>query len=289
MPYTTLISTAALADLLDRTTGRAKEQLTLVDCRFSLADTERGRRDYVESHIPGAVYAHLDEDLSSPMQAGVTGRHPLPDPAVLAQTLGGWGIGPRLQVVCYDDFGGGIAARLWWLLRWLGHESVAVLNGGWPAWVSEGRATVSGRENREAVEFRPHPRPQLTIPASGVEAMLQRPTRILIDARAADRFRGENETIDPVAGHIHGAVNAPWQDNVDASGKFLPPEVLRARFQAILAETDVNKAAVYCGSGVTACHNLLAMVYAGLPQPRLYAGSWSEWITEGNRPISGAG
>ena len=280
MTYSTLISAAELADHLD------DPAWAIVDCRFSLDDTERGRRDYRVSHIPGAVYAHLDEDLSSPVITGQTGRHPLPDPHAFARTLGGWGIGDGVQVVAYDDSTGGIAARLWWVLRWLGHDAVAVLDGGWLHWSNAGLPARSRLENRPERVFEARPRGHLVVDTAAVEAIRQeRPAR-LFDSRTADRYRGENETIDPVAGHIPGAICAPYPENVGPDDLFLPREALKSRFEALLAGAPAEQAVFYCGSGVTAAQNLLAMAHAGFGDARLYAGSWSEWIVDPARPVA---
>jgi thiosulfate/3-mercaptopyruvate sulfurtransferase len=285
MFYTTLISAAELADhlLADQLDDLA---WVIVDCRFSLDATERGRQDYLRAHIPGAIYAHLGEDLSSPVIAGKTGRHPLPDPDVLSRTLGGWGIGDGVQVVAYDDSTGGIAARLWWLLRWLGHDAVAVLDGGWLHWSNADLPARGGLENRPGRIFKARPRGHLVVDAATVEAMSQeQPTRIF-DSRTADRYRGENETIDPVAGHIPGAICAPYPENIGPDDLFLPKEALKRRFETLLAGVPVEQAAFYCGSGVTAAQNLLAMAHAGFGDARLYAGSWSEWIVDPGRPVA---
>jgi thiosulfate/3-mercaptopyruvate sulfurtransferase len=279
MIYTTLISAAELNQHL------GQPDWAVVDCRFTLTDPARGRRDYESAHIPGAVYAHVDEDLAGPITPGQTGRHPLPAVAIFAQTLSRWGIDASVQVVAYDDSGGSMAARLWWLLRWLGHEAVAVLDGGWPAWQSEGYSVRSGVEARGGRVFMPRPQPHLVAGAAEVLAVGRDPTYRLLDARSADRFRGENETIDPVAGHIPGAISAPFANNLTPDGRFRSPEALRARFQDLLGDVPPEKTIVYCGSGVTAAHNLLALAYAGLGEGRLYAGSWSEWITSPTRSI----
>ncbi len=280
MPYTALLTAAELADHL------ADPDWVVMDCRFSLGDAGRGRSDYLRSHIPGALYAHLNEDLSGPVIPGQTGRHPLPDVDALVRTFSRWGIGPGVQVVAYDDMGGAMAAaRLWWLLRWVGHDAVAVLDGGWPRWQQEGHETRSGIQTRAPRAFTPHPRPDLLMSASDVLAVLHHPEYRLIDSRSADRYRGENETIDPVAGHIPGAVSAPYLDNLGSDGLFQVSEDLRARFQALLGDRPADRAIFYCGSGVTAAHNLLAVAHAGLGDARLYAGSWSEWITDPDRPI----
>ena len=278
--YTTLISTQELVPQL------SDSDWVVVDCRFSLADTEQGRREYEQSHIAGAVYAHLDEDLSGPIMPGKTSRHPLPEIETFVQTLSNWGINNNTQVIVYDALNGAIAVRLWWMLRWLGHEAVAVLDGGWPHWQREGHPVNSGVETRESDVFTPHPRPELVIDADTVEKIRTNPAYCLFDSRSADRYRGENETLDPVAGHIPGAISLPFADNVGEDGLFLPPETLKGRFQQAVGEVSVEHTVFYCGSGVTANHNILAMVYAGLGMPKLYPGSWSEWITDPDRPVS---
>ena len=278
--HTTVIAPAALHARLN------DPAWAVVDCRFSLADTQRGRRAYAEAHIPGAVYAHLDEDLSGPIRPGITGRHPLPGVGAFAQTLSYWGIDAGVQVVAYDDFGGGIAARLWWMLRWMGHDAVAVLDGGFPAWQRLGLPTRPGDETRPPRRFVPHPRPAWIAEVDTVDARRSDPAYRLVDARAAVRYRGEQEPIDPVAGHIPGAVSAPFAENLDADGCFLPPEALRARFEALLAGVPPERAICYCGSGVTAAHNLLALTHAGLGNALLYPGSWSHWITDQERAVA---
>ena len=280
MLYTTLISTAELSSKI------GQPDWAIIDCRFSLADTGRGRRDYEQAHIPGAVYAHLDDDLSGTVISGRTGRHPLPPVETFTRTLSAWGIDHTVQVVAYDDLGGAIAARLWWMLRWLGHDNVAVLNGGWPRWQNEKRPVRGGVESRPARVFTPQLRPHLLAGVDDIEAMRTDPDGRLFDARSADRYWGENETIDPVAGHIPGAISAPYADNLGPDGRFRPVEELRARYQALLGDVPVEQSAAYCGSGVTAAHNLVAMAHAGLGVGRLYAGSWSEWITNPDRPVS---
>jgi thiosulfate/3-mercaptopyruvate sulfurtransferase len=280
MVYTTLISTAELSQHL------ADLNWAIIDCRFALADIEQGRRNYHAAHIAGAVYAHLDHDLSGPVIAGRTGRHPLPAVESFAQTLSNWGIDNQVQVVAYDDAGGAMAARLWWMLRWLGHEAVAVLDGGWPAWRSAGGAERSDIETRPARTFRPNPQPHLLAEVDEVERIRTDPAFHLIDSRGADRYRGENETIDPVAGHIPGAVSAPFAHNLGEEAHFQSQAALKTRFQDLLGDTPPENAVFYCGSGVTAAHNLLAMAQAGLGDGRLYAGSWSEWIANPERPVA---
>ncbi len=279
MVYTTLISTAALSQHL------TDPDWAVVDCRFALAETEHGRQSYQQAHIPGAVYAHLDEDLAGPAIPGQTGRHPLPEIDTFVQTLSNWGVDTTVQVVAYDDMGGGMAARLWWMLRWLGHEAVAVLDGGWPRWQAEGRPVRSGVESRAARHFAPQPQPHLLVDTAEVVKIRTDPVFGLYDSRSAERYRGQNETIDPVAGHIPGAISVPYTDNLGPDGCFLPLEALQTRFQTMLGDIPVERAVFYCGSGVTAAHNLLALVHTGFGEGRLYVGSWSEWITDPERPI----
>ena len=269
-PYTTILAAAEVAAHLD------DPQWVIVDCRFDLLDTAAGERRFGESHIPGAVYAHLDRDLSGARQpTGEGGRHPLPSPADLTRTFGRWGIGRGVQVVAYDDQSGHYAARLWWLLRFMGHQAVAVLDGGWPAWTAAGlpvtSAAVAGRS--------PLPRlfeggPRLDRPATAEEVVA---APRVVDGRAPERYRGEVEPLDPVAGHIPGATNRPYTANWDAGGRWRAPEALLADFLDLLGPTPPEDAVSYCGSGVSACVNLLGMVRAGLPEGRLYVGSWSEW------------
>jgi thiosulfate/3-mercaptopyruvate sulfurtransferase len=283
MSYTSLISTTELAAHPDN------PDWAILDCRYSLTVPGRGRSDYQAAHIPGAVYVHLDNDLCAPMIPGKTGRHPLAPMEKLVENFSSWGIGDGVQVVVYDDWPGGsgaIAARLWWTLRYLGHQDVAVLDGGWVRWWSEGHPLQSGEDRRPKRVFTPRPRPELIASSDEVDQMRTDPSYRLFDSRSADRYRGENETIDPVAGHIPGAISAPYEDNVGPGGLFLPPETLRKRFLALLGDVPANRAVFYCGSGVTATHNLVALARAGLGDARLYIGSWSEWITDPQRPVS---
>lgn len=278
--YTTLISPAELAGHLD------DPAWVIVDCRFDLQQPERGRQGYLAGHIPGALYAHLDNDLSAPLLPGRTGRHPLPDPAILAARLSSWGVGDATQVVAYDDAGGSSAARLWWLLRWLGHDAVAVLDGGLPLWTQEGRPLSEGEERRAPQPFTPRLRNELQISVGDVVSNLAAGPAQLFDSRTHDRYLGRPHPLDPVSGHIPGAKSAFYGDNLRPDGRFLPPEELRARFTALLGGRRAEETAFYCGSGVTACHNLLAMAHAGYALPRLYAGSWSEWVLDPARPIA---
>ncbi len=278
MTYTTLISTDELALHL------AEPDWAICDCRFALAEPERGRRDYGREHIPGAIYAHLNEDLAGPIVPGVTGRHPLPAVEIAAQQFARWGIDDHVQVVTYDDSGGGIAARLWWMLRWLGHDAVAVLDGDWRKWKTEGRAVRNGVESRPARVFVPRPRSDLLVTTADVESRLHDARYKLVDSRTGERYRGENEPIDPIAGHIPGANSAPYPDNLSPDGTFRSDKELRARFTELLGNTPAERTAFYCGSGVTAAQNILVLQHVGLGEAKLYAGSWSEWITNPKRP-----
>lgn len=281
--YRTLISAE---DLL---ANLKNPEWVIVDCRFSLDLPERGKQDYLKAHIPGAVYAHLNDDLSAPHVPGSTGRHPLPTAERLAATFSSLGIDERIQVVAYDDWAGApgaVAARLWWCLRWLGHDAVAVLDGGWSRWLEVGGMVASGLEAKSYRIFQPHPRPEMLVSVSDVDSLRQDAAWRVFDSRAADRYRGENETIDPVAGHIPGAFNAPYAQNADPDGRLLPVTDLRERFRMLLGEILVRNSVFYCGSGVTAAYNLLALEHAGMEGARLYAGSWSEWITNPSRPVA---
>lgn len=276
--YTTLISTDELAAALEM------GSVAVVDCRFSLADKAGGRKAHAASHIPGAVYAHLDEDLAAPVapdRAG--GRHPLPTPDEFARTLSAWGIDNGTQIVAYDDGPGAMAARFWWMLRWLGHDAVAVLDGGWAAWQAENRPVESGIPTVSPAQFVPHPQPELVVNADKALQYTASGGALLIDARAADRFRGENETLDPVGGHIPGASNFFYGQNL-ADGRFRSREELAQDFRALIGQRPTSEIVHYCGSGVTACHNLLAMEHAGLGLARLYPGSWSDWSSDPSRP-----
>lgn len=280
MAFTTLISPAEVAAHLD------DPNWAIVDCRFALADPEKGRQEYLIAHIPGAVYAHLDEDLSAPIVPGKSGRHPLPAIDDFAAKLSQWGIDDRTQVVVYDDNSGIIAGRLWWMLRWLGHDAAAVLDGDWRLWLAEGRPTRAGVETRTPRVFAASPRPHLLVTVDEIVAKLGNPALHLFDVRMAERYRGENETIDLVAGHIPGAVNAPYTLNLDADGRFLAASELRERYEALLGDAPVHEAIFYCGSGVSAVHDLLALEIAGLGMGRHYVGSWSEWIVDPARPVA---
>lgn len=280
MGYQTLISVEELLPKYEQ------DDWVVVDCRFSLADPALGRKLYLESHIPGAVYAHLDEDLSSPIIPGVTGRHPLPDPDDFARTVGGWGVADGVQVVAYDNMGGAIAARLWWMLRHFGHDDVAVLNGAWSAWDAAGNPTVSGEETGTPRQFTVRQRSGGVATTEEVLANIENPTLRIFDVRAPERYQGEEELIDPVAGHIPGAISAPYADNLGENGTYLHEDELRQRYQTLLEGVRPEQVVFYCGSGVTSNHSLLALAHLGLDGARLYVGSWSQWITDSRRPIA---
>lgn len=287
-----LIDATTLASLLDQQagTGRGGPDLLVLDCRFNLAQPEAGEAAWRAAHLPGSVHADLERDLSGPKvgqgTAAFRGRHPLPSTEALSDTLRRWGVHAGTHVVALDDSGGVFAARAWWLLRWAGLGRVQVLDGGWQAWLAAGGATTSEPPAaRSPGTFVPEMQAGWVWHADAVQAALPElgRQRQLIDARAPDRFRGENETLDPVGGHIPGAVNRFFQLNL-VDGVFKPADVLRAEFTALLQGTDPQAAVHQCGSGVTACHNLLALAHAGLPMGPLYAGSWSEWCADEARP-----
>ena len=277
--YTTIVSPA---EVLSHLTDPA---WAVIDCRFDLKNQAWGEQVYTEGHIPGAVYAHMDRDLAVPKTAN-TGRHPLPPVEQLAAGFSAWGISSNTQVVVYDQAGGAFAARLWWMLRYLGHNAVAVLDGGMPAWQRAGYPLAQGIETRAPANFTAHPHPEMLVTSQEVAAHLNDPAYRLVDARAGERFRGEVEPIDPVAGHIPGALNRFHGENLAPTGQFLAAETLRQQFVTLLGDTSPANTIVYCGSGVTSCHHLIALELAGLPGARLYLGSWSEWITDPNRPRS---
>jgi thiosulfate/3-mercaptopyruvate sulfurtransferase len=284
MAFSTLIDAAALRGLA------GKPEAVVIDCRFDLNDPEAGRRAYLAGHIPGARYADLNRDLSAPVSAR-SGRHPLPTPPVFAATLERLGIGNATQVIAYDDAAGAYAARAWWLLRWLGHTSVAVLDGGLKAWSAAGGTLESGPEAPLGAapaggRIVPQADAAAVIDTAEIAAFLSDGANLLVDARAAERYSGSVEPIDTVAGHISGAVNHPFSSNLAPDGRFLPASELRRLWDARLAGRQAAHVAAMCGSGVTACHNLLSMEVAGLRGAKLYAGSWSEWIKDPNRPIA---
>ena len=271
-----LISATELRDLLAR-----RPETVLLDCSFDLADPADGERAYAEGHLPGARYAHLDRDLSAP-KTGRNGRHPLRDRAAYAAWIGSVGITPTTPVVAYDRQGSMFAVRAWWVLRWLGHDEVAVLDGGLPAWQATGGALST--ETPAVPPAAPYPDLPPAMPRIDAAQLQQRLREVLIlDARAPERYRGDVEPLDAVAGHIPGAVNRFFKDNLQPDGRFKPADELKREFDALL--TDERQVVHSCGSGVTACHNLLAMEVAGFGRSRLYAGSWSEWCSDPSRPM----
>lgn len=276
-----LIGAASLASL-------PADAVLIVDCRFDLADPGKGEREYAAGHIPGAVYAHLDRDLAdlSRQREGL-GRHPLPDAAAFSAALSRWGWRPGLAVVAYDGMGGALAAaRLWWLLRLAGIGEAAVLDGGYAAWADAGLPVDAEPPARAATRCELRFDPALAASHEELLGNLADPALLVLDARNAPRYRGEVEPIDPVAGHVPGALNRPFSDNLDADGRFKPPAALREEFAALLGAREPARVVHMCGSGVTACHNLLAMEYAGLAGSRVYPPSWSGWISDAARPVA---
>jgi len=277
MACTTLVSTAELASHI------GDPQWVVFDCRHDLANPDSGAKEYAAAHVPGARFLHLDRDLAAPT-TGKNGRHPLPDPQAFMRKLGAAGVDSGKQVVAYDSKMGVYAARLWWMLRWLGHEGVAVLDGGYGKWTAEARPVNSDLPRPVPAHFAGQPH-RNWVDVDDVLRSLGQTGRILVDARAPDRYRGENETLDPLGGRIPGALNRFFRDNLDASGCYKPAGELRRDFSALLGAMPAASVVHSCGSGVSACHNLLAMEIAGLPGSRLYPGSWSEWCSDPGRPM----
>lgn len=281
MSYTTLISVTELQQHLD------DPAFVILDCRGELTDPRAGAAAFAAGHLPGAQHADPDVHLSdkSPGKDGsFRGRHPLPSPESFIQTLRHWGVHPHSQVIVYDGHGGMFASRVWWMLRWVGHAHVALLDGGLPAWQAAGGAVTTAVTAKAPGSITLQASLVSTVSANDVLANLDTKQSIVLDARANDRFRGENETIDPVAGHIPGARNRVFKDNLQADGCFKPAETLRAEFSALIRSPESTIA--QCGSGISACHNLLAMEIAGLPGAALYPGSWSEWSSDPSRPVA---
>jgi thiosulfate/3-mercaptopyruvate sulfurtransferase len=280
----TLVDVSSLAEMLGR------PRLAVVDCRFDLLHPEAGRQAYLAGHIPGARYADLNRDLSAP--AGPqTGRHPLPEPDAFARRLESLGIGDDTQVIAYDEANGSFAARLWWMLRWLGHDAAAVLDGGWRAWMAQGGAQSDEvpvePKNAAQIRFTPRVDSKMVLSTADLEKALRVPDSVLlVDARSPERYAGSVEPIDPVAGHVPGAVNHPFGDNLAADGRWLPAAELKRRWRERLGGRQPQDLVAMCGSGVTACHNLLSLEVADLRGARLYAGSWSEWIRDPRRAVA---
>ena len=275
--WTTLVQAETLS------VGLARPDVVVLDCRFDLADTNAGANAWMQAHIPGARYAYLDRDLSGPLQAS-QGRHPWPDAADFRERLGGWGISSETQVVTYDGDTGAFAARAWFLLRMLRHEKVAVLDGGWKRWIGLGLPVDNKLPVPIAAKYHAEFDARRILDADQVADALQA-GELLLDARAPARFRGEEERLDRIAGHVPGAVNRPLTDNL-ADGRFKPPGQLAEEFRALLHGSPPNRVIAMCGSGVTACHHLLAMERAGMPGARLFAPSWSGWISDPARPVA---
>ncbi|MBI1395047.1 MAG: sulfurtransferase [Betaproteobacteria bacterium] len=279
MHFTTLISVADLEKHYD------DPGLVVFDCRHDLVNKTIGTEAYAKSHLPGALFAHVDNDLAS-RPTGSNGRHPLPDRDTFVAWLGSMGVSRDSQVVGYDASGGVYASRLWWMLRyWLGHERVAVLDGGWDAWVKTGHATTAEVRKPTPTTYEAGAVGAAAVSVDVVLAHLGKGDMQVIDARAADRFRGQNETIDPVGGHIPGAANRFFRENLDPMGFFRPAAELRAVFEPLTKGFGASQVVHQCGSGVSACHNILAMDIAGMPGTKLYPGSWSEWCADRSRPV----
>lgn len=279
MAVSPLISPAELSDQINNPSW------LVIDCRFDLRQAEAGAAAYREGHIPEALYAHLDRDLSGPITAG-SGRHPVPEPQRLRATFSAWGITSNTQVVCYDAHANAYAARLWWLLRWLGHERVAVLDGGIQAWEAGNYAFDIDTPQPTPSNFCGDPHNNMLITTAELVAQLNDNTHRLIDVRTAERYAGEHEPIDPVAGHIPGARNLPYQRNLDSDACYLDAETLREMYRRLLDDLPAAQCSVMCGSGVTACQSLIALEIAGMHGARLYVGSWSEWIRDPDRPVA---
>lgn len=278
MTHSTLVDAAQLAAHLN------DPAWCVVDCRHDLFDHAMGRRDYDAGHIAGAFFGDIETGLAGP-KTGTNGRHPLPTREQVVKLFRGWGMDNRTQLVAYDAQGGQFAVRLWWLARWLGHAGVVVLDGGWQAWLAAGGPTSRAVPTRVRGTFAPTTPLVKYVDSAFVEGHLNDANTVVLDARAGERYAGEQEPIDPVAGHIPGALNRFWQANL-ADGKFKSRDQLRAEFDALLAGRDSAHVVHQCGSGVTSCHNLLAMEIAGLPGASLYAGSWSEWVADPKRPVA---
>ncbi len=278
MDYRTIVSARDLQATL------ADPDLVIFDCRHELMNPEAGARAYGQSHIPGARFAHSETDLAG-AKTGHNGRHPLPDPQSFRDWLGRNGVDTAKQVVAYDFAAGSSAARLWWMLRWLGHERVAVLDGGWEGWVKGSLPITAEQPRVTATTFKGEPRP-IWVDVGFVSSRLGDPSVVVLDARTPERFQGLAEPIDPVAGHIPGARNRLFKDNLAPDGRFRPPQELRQAFMDVLGTVKPEHVVHQCGSGVSACSNLLAMEIAGLKGSRLYPGSWSEWVADPSRPVA---
>ena len=276
--HTTLISTETLAAHLD------DPAWLIADCRYNLKDEQWGHAQYVAGHVAGAIFVNVAHDLAG-ARTGTNGRHPLPTPEDMGATFGRLGIGPGRQVVAYDQDAGPYASRLWWMLRYLGHDAVAVLDGGWAKWIREGRPARSGEELRAAAAFTPRVRTEMRVTVDEAARRVGDPGVLFVDARSPERFEGQPDPLDNVPGHIPGARNRHYKDNVGGDGTMRPADGLRADFGRMLGDRAADQVVMYCGSGITACQNLLAMEHAGMRGMKLFAGSWSEWEADSARPI----
>ena len=279
MRFTTVVSADQLAQHLD------DPSCVVFDCRFTLSNAEAGKLAYQQGHIPGARYVHLDDDMSSQVTP-TSGRHPLPDVQQFSEKLSNWGVDAGKQVVVYDDSFGSMAVKMWWLLRWLGHNNVALLDGGLPKWIKQKLPVTTELPVIVPAKFIPQVQEDMVVDAAEVDRVRRERCGLVIDARPEQRFSGEREPLDKVAGHIPGAVNWVFEENLDFDGTYLPADELREAFLNLLKGVNPGNVIHSCGSGVTACHNMLAMEIAGLPGGRLYAGSWSQWITDPSRPVA---
>lgn len=279
MEYNTIISAAQLADIA------ANDDVRIFDCRFSLKDPQGGLNNYQQGHIPGAQFADMDTQLSSSMTE-TSGRHPLPQEEVFLEQLRAWGISESTQVVAYDDISGAFAARLWWLLRWVGHQKVAVLDGGLQQWEALGLSLSHDAVQFPRGDFAGKANIQWVLDIESVRTELAANNITLIDARAADRYTGKDQKTDPVPGHIPGAINLPFGGNLNEQGLFASSETIKKRFNQVIRDQAIDQVVNMCGSGVTACHNLLAMEIAGFAPTKLFVGSWSQWIRDPSRPIA---
>ncbi len=279
MTYQTIISVE------DLNKNISNQDWFVFDCRFLLKDPEGGLKKFNQGHIPGAQFADMDKDLASPMTA-TTGRHPLPDPNELIKKLQSWGISNSSQIICYDDMSGAFAARMWWLLKWLGHNDVAVLDGGIDKWTANGLTVETDVQQRTAGSFSGQANNDMWVVVGFIQKELEQNKINLLDARSSERFTAKDSKTDPVAGHVPGAMSFPFAENLSKQGVFLSADELKNRFAPMVVNAKDKEAISMCGSGVTACHNLLAMSIAGLPITRLYVGSWSEWIKDKSRPVA---
>jgi len=279
MKYQTIISVEDLNKNLNT------QDWLIFDCRFILKDPEGGLKKFNQGHIPGAQFADMDKDLASPMTS-TSGRHPLPNPDEFINKLQSWGVNNTSQIICYDDMSGAFAARMWWLLKWLGHNDVAVLDGGIDKWTANNLTLETDTQQKAAGSFSGQANNDMWVDVEFVQKELAENNITLLDARSAERFTAKDTKTDPVAGHVPGAMSYPFAENLSKQGVFLPLEELQKRFAPMLSSSEKKEVINMCGSGVTACHNLLAMSIAELPMTRLFVGSWSEWIKDKSRPVA---